>query len=64
MRELMREYIQRRRQAREYDDYLRLKVEAGRRDFAEGRHFSNEEVEARAVARRAELQRRIGEGDL
>jgi hypothetical protein len=30
IRELMRGYIEQRRQAREYDDYLRRKVEAGR----------------------------------
>lgn len=29
VRELMRDYIKQRRQAREYDDYLQRKVEAG-----------------------------------
>ncbi|MCA4113864.1 antitoxin of toxin-antitoxin stability system [Serratia marcescens] len=60
VRELMRDYIKQRRQAREYDDYLRRKVEAARRQRDAGLHFSNEEVEAEAAARRVELLRRIG----
>lgn len=60
MRELMRGYIEQRRQAREYDDYLRRKVEAARKQRDAGLHFSNEEVEAAAAVRRAELLRRIG----
>ncbi len=56
----MRDYIKQRRQAREYDDYLRRKVEAARRQRDAGLHFSNEEVEAEADARRVELLRRIG----
>ena len=60
VRELMRDYIKQRRQAREYDDYLRRKVEAARRQRDSGLHFSNEEVEAEAAARRVELLRRIG----
>lgn len=31
LRELMREFVQRQREAREYDEFLRRKVEAGRR---------------------------------
>ena len=60
MRELMRGYIEQRRQAREYDDYVREKVEAARRQRDAGLHFSNEEVEAEAASRRVELVRRIG----
>lgn len=60
VRELMRDYIKQRRQAREYDDYLRRKVEAARRQRDAGLHFSNEEVEAEAASRRVELLRRIG----
>lgn len=52
MRELMRNYIENRRQAREYDDYLRRKVEAGRRSMAAGRGRPNAEVEADFAARR------------
>lgn len=60
VRELMRGYIEQRRQAREYDDYLQRKVEAARKQRDAGLHFSNEEVEAEAAMRRAGLLRRIG----
>ena len=52
MRELMRGYIEQRRQAREYDEYLRRKVEAGRASMRAGRGRSNDEVEAAFAARR------------
>ncbi|AHG64692.1 hypothetical protein [Advenella mimigardefordensis] len=52
MRELMRGYIQQRRQAREYDDYLQRKVEAGRASMRSGLGRSNDEVEADFAARR------------
>ena len=45
MRELMRGYIEQHRQAREYDDYPRRKVEAGRASMRAGRGRSNDEVE-------------------
>ena len=64
MRELMRGYIEQRRQAREYDDYLRRKVEVARRQRDAGLHVSNEEVEADAAARRVDLLRRAGEAGL
>nr|WP_296716225.1 antitoxin of toxin-antitoxin stability system [Tistrella sp.] len=63
MRELMRDYIDRRQKARDYDDFLRRKVEIGRRQWDAGLHVSNEEAEAEAAARRAELLRRLGETD-
>ena len=52
MRELMRGYIEQRRRARDDDDYLRRKVEAGRASMRAGRGRSNEEVEAVFAARR------------
>lgn len=55
VRELMRRYIVERRQAREYDDFLRRKVDFARRQKDSGLHFSNEEVEVEAVARRQKL---------
>lgn len=64
LRELMREYINRRQQSRQYDDYLRRKVEIARAQRDAGMHVSNDEVEAEATARRAELQRRANEADL
>ncbi|MBB2687788.1 UNVERIFIED_ORG: putative transcriptional regulator [Rhizobium etli] len=64
LRELMREYINRRQQSRQYDDYLRRKVEIARAQRDAGMHVSNDEVEAEATARRGELRRRINESDL
>lgn len=52
MRELMRGYIEERRQAREYDDYLRRKVEAGRASMHAGRGRPDDKVEAAFAARR------------
>ncbi|MBD1536545.1 antitoxin of toxin-antitoxin stability system [Xanthomonas citri pv. citri] len=64
VRELMRDYITRRREAREYDDFVRRKVEVARKQRDAGLHFSNEEVEADAAARRVDLLRRAGEAGL
>jgi len=55
MRDLMREYVQRQRQAREYGEFLRGKVEAGRASMRAGRGRSNEELEADFARRRAEV---------
>jgi len=52
VRELMRGYIEQRRQARAYDDYLQRKVEAGRTSMRAGLGRSNDEVEAAFAARR------------
>ncbi|AHK80098.1 antitoxin of toxin-antitoxin stability system [Ectothiorhodospira haloalkaliphila] len=52
VRELMRDYIKQRRQAREYDEYLRRKVEAGRDSARAGRGRSHDEVEARFAVKR------------
>lgn len=52
MRELMRDYIEQRRQTREYDDYLRRKVEAGRASMRAGRGRTNDEVEAAFATKR------------
>lgn len=52
LRELMREFVQRQREAREYEAFLRGKVEAGRASMRAGLGRSNEEVEADFAARR------------
>jgi hypothetical protein len=58
LRELMRGYIDQRRQAREYEDYLRRKVEAGRASMRAGHGRPDEEVEAEfAAMRRAAADR-------
>ena len=53
LRELMREFVQRQREAREYEAFLRGKVEAGRASMRAGLGRSNEEVEADFAARRS-----------
>ncbi len=52
LRELMRDYIKKQQAEREYDDFLRHKVDAARTSIQAGRGQSNEEVEAKFLARR------------
>lgn len=47
--------------ARDDDEFVRRKVEVARRQRDAGLHVSNEEVDADAAARRADLLRRIRE---
>ncbi len=53
LRELMREFVQRQREALEYDQYFQRKVDAGLASMQAGRGSLNEEVEAQFAARRA-----------
>lgn len=62
MRELMRDFVQRQREAREYDDFLRRKVEKARAQIQAGKHQSNEDVSAKFSAQR--LSRLTDEGSL
>ena len=70
LRELMREFVERQRQAREYDAFLASKVEAGRVSMRAGVGRSNEEVEAkfahggpvRPAHRESHLDARSGTG--
>jgi predicted transcriptional regulator len=55
VRELMREFVKRQREARENDEFLLHKVEAGRASMRAGMGRSNDEVEAEFAARRASL---------
>jgi predicted transcriptional regulator len=48
VRDLMREFVQRQREAREYDEFLRRKVEKARASMRAGRRVPNEAVEAQA----------------
>lgn len=60
LRELMREFVQRQRDAREYDDFLRGKVIDAREQIWAGNHASAEDVEARFAERRAQLLAKAG----
>jgi predicted transcriptional regulator len=53
LRELMREFVQRQREARKYEQFLHRKVKAARSSMRAGRGRSNDEVEAEFAARRA-----------
>ncbi|NHZ62466.1 antitoxin of toxin-antitoxin stability system [Massilia genomosp. 1] len=55
VREMMREFVVKQQEAREYDEFLRLKVEAARQSMKAGKGSSSDDVEARFAARRAEL---------
>lgn len=63
VRELMREFIERQRQAREFDAFLRAKVETAREQIASGQVGSSADVEARFSARRAALRGKAGAAD-
>jgi hypothetical protein len=54
-RELMREFVQRQREAQEYDEFLRSKVEAGRASMRAGHGRSNDKVEAVFAAKRNQV---------
>src|SRR3546814_19493984 len=55
VRELMREFVQRQRQTREYDEFLQRKDDTASASMRLGRGRSNDEVDAAAVARRAKV---------
>lgn len=55
LRELMREFVQRQREAREYDEFLHTKVADAREQIRAGDYASADDVEARFAARRAQL---------
>ncbi|WP_323123195.1 antitoxin of toxin-antitoxin stability system [Burkholderia alba] len=57
-RDLMREFVQRQRDARVYDAYLHEKVAAARESVATGEGVSNDVVEADFAARRAKAMGR------
>jgi predicted transcriptional regulator len=63
VRDLMRDYVERQRQARDHDAFVRAKVEAGRGDRTAGASASNDEVEAEFAARRLALEGRADEGE-
>lgn len=63
VRDLMREFVRRQREAREYDAFVGRKVQAGRKDMRAGRGRSHAEVEADFAARRTTLLRKAGEAD-
>jgi predicted transcriptional regulator len=57
MRELMREFVERQREKRDYTAFLQRKVDLARASADAGLGRSNEDVEADFAARRAALRR-------
>ena len=55
VRELMREFVQRQREARDYHAFLQRKVDAARASLDAGEGIPGDEVEARFAARRAKV---------
>ncbi len=55
LRELMREFVQRQRESREYDKYLEKKIDAASNSMRNGVGHPNDEVEAVFAARRAAI---------
>ncbi len=60
MRDLMREFLRRQQESRDYEAFVRDKVEAGREDRQAGRGREGDAVEADFAARRVELLRKAG----
>jgi len=59
LRELMREFIQRQREAQGYDDFLRRKVERARASLLEDNGRLNDDVEAEFATRREQLSKAL-----
>lgn len=60
LREMMRDFVQRQRESREYDAHLQGKVMRARSEIAAGQCASADAVEARAAERRARLLAKAG----
>lgn len=56
VRELMREYVENQRRAREYETFLETKVAAARSSLKAGEGIDNAEVRVAYAARRADNQ--------
>lgn len=59
LRELMREFVLRQRESREYDEFLRNKVEKARSSMHAGLGKSNEQIESIFSARRGKATGQI-----
>lgn len=60
LRDLMRDYVQRQRDAAAYDAWFRDQVQAGLDSARAGRLVPGAEVEARFAAKREAARRRLG----
>ena len=53
VRDMMRQFVQKQRESREYEEFLQRKVDIARSSMNAGEGLSNDEVEAEFAARRA-----------
>lgn len=53
VREMMRQFVQKQRESREYEAFLQRKVDIARASMSAGEGLTNDEVEAEFAARRA-----------
>jgi predicted transcriptional regulator len=60
VRDMMREFVDRRRENREYEEFVRRKVEKARESMRAGDGIPHEEVEAEFAARRAAICKAAG----
>jgi len=56
MRDMMRQYVQTQREAREYEAFLQRKVEIARESVRAGDGLNNEDVEAAFAAKRRQAK--------
>ncbi|MBC3207224.1 antitoxin of toxin-antitoxin stability system [Pseudomonas sp. SWRI111] len=56
MRDMMRQYVQTQREAREYEAFLQRKVEIARESIRVGDGLNNDEVEAAFAAKRRQAE--------
>lgn len=61
VREMMRGYVAKRKEERDYDDFVRRKLEKSMQSVEAGRLLSSEQIEAEFAKKRAELLRRAAE---
>ncbi|KAA0984000.1 antitoxin of toxin-antitoxin stability system [Pseudomonas sp. ANT_J12] len=53
VRDMMRQFVQKQRESREYEAFLQRKVDIARASISAGEGLTNDEVEAEFAARRA-----------
>jgi predicted transcriptional regulator len=53
VRDMMRQFVQKQRESREYEEFLQRKVDIARSSMNAGEGLSNDEVEAEFATRRA-----------
>ncbi|TCS16541.1 antitoxin of toxin-antitoxin stability system [Caulobacter sp. BK020] len=63
VRDLMRDFVQSRHETRDYEDFVRRKVDTARTERRAGLSVSNEDVETEFASHRADLLRKADEAE-